>query len=65
VLKGGWRARANDGGLGFWATGLVNASLSGLADNSHLLNLARVAATTTGTYYIDAFQSRRLSFIGP
>ena len=56
-LKLDWRAStaagANNGGLTFWNDGAQQVDLTGV-DNG-----------TRGTYFFDAFESRRLTFIGP
>ena len=70
-----WRAAsfagANDGTLAFWIDGVQVASLSGIGndtrriDTTQLGAVAEIDAGTRGTYYFDAFESRRASYIGP
>ena len=70
-----WRAAtgagANNGSLTMWIDGVQQASLSGLdndtwrIDRVRLGALATISATTRGTYFLDAFESRRETYIGP
>jgi hypothetical protein len=70
-----WRAAtavgANNGGLTFWIDGLQQADLVGVDNDTGRIDRARLGALagmdagTSGTYYFDAFESRRQSFIGP
>jgi DNA-binding beta-propeller fold protein YncE len=70
-----WRAAsgagANDGGLTLWVDGVQQADLSGVDNDTRRLDMVRFGAvaaldaTTTGTFYLDAFESRRQNYIGP
>jgi len=70
-----WRAAtaagANDGSLTLWIDGAQKASLTGLDNDTLLIDRARIGALaaldagTTGTYFFDAFESRRQTYIGP
>src|SRR6185436_8137580 len=70
-----WRAAtavgANNGGLTFWIDGLQQVDLTtvdndtGRIDRVRLGALAGMDVGTSGTYYFDAFESRRQTFIGP
>jgi hypothetical protein len=70
-----WRAAsiagASDGGLTFWIDGVQVANLSSIANGTRRIDsvqigaVAEIDAGTRGTYYFDAFESRRVSYIGP
>ena len=70
-----WRAAsiagANDGSLAFWIDGVQVASSSGIDNDTRRIDtiqlgaVAEIDAGTRGTYYFDAFESRRVSYIGP
>jgi hypothetical protein len=70
-----WRAAtaagANNGGLTLWIDGAQRANLTGVDNDTRRVDRVRLGATsaidtgTRGTYYFDAFESRRQSFIGP
>jgi len=70
-----WRAAsiagANDGTLAFWIDGVQVGSLSGIDSDTRRIDtiqigaVAEIDAGTRGTYYFDAFESRRASYIGP
>jgi hypothetical protein len=70
-----WRAAtavgANNGGLTFWIDGVQQADLVGVDNDTGRIDRARLGALagmdvgTSGTYYFDAFESRRQTFIGP
>lgn len=68
-----WRASTgtNNGGLTFWIDGTQQADLTGIDNDTRRIErvtlgaLASIDAGTRGTYYFDAFESRRLSYIGP
>jgi hypothetical protein len=70
-----WRAAtavgANNGGLTLWIDGVQQADLVGVdndtwrIDRVRLGALAGMDAGTNGTYYFDAFESRRQTYIGP
>ena len=75
ALELDWRAAtaagANNGGLTFWIDGSQQADLTGVDNDTRRIDQARLGATsgidsgTRGTYFFDAFESRRLSYIGP
>jgi hypothetical protein len=75
VVELDWRAAsiagANDGALAFWIDGVQVASLSGIANDIRRIDsiqmgaVAEIDAGTRGTYYFDAFESRRATYIGP
>jgi len=64
-------AGANDGGLTLWIDGVQRANLSGIDNDTRRIDRARLGpvggidAGTRGTYYFDAFESRRQTYIGP
>jgi Big-like domain-containing protein/calcineurin-like phosphoesterase family protein/fibronectin type III domain protein len=64
-------AVANDGSLTLWIDGVQNASLTGVDNDTRRIDSIQlgvtsgVDSTTRGTLYFDAFQSRRVSYIGP
>jgi hypothetical protein len=70
-----WRAAsaagANDGGLTFWIDGVQRAALAGLDNDQRRLERYRLGAVagvdtgTRGTYYLDAVEARRFTYIGP
>jgi hypothetical protein len=70
-----WRAAtgagANNGGLTLWIDGVQQADLTGVDNDTRRIDRARLGAVagmdagTTGTYYFDAFESRRQDYIGP
>jgi hypothetical protein len=70
-----WRAAtgagANDGGLTFWIDGTQLSDLNGVDNDTRRMDRARLGALssidagTQGTYYFDAFESRRQAYIGP
>jgi len=70
-----WRASsgvgANNGGLTLWIDGAQQADLTGADNDTWRVDRARLGALsgidngTRGTYYFDAFESRRLNYIGP
>jgi hypothetical protein len=70
-----WRAAtaagANNGGLTLWVDGVQQADLAGIDNDAARIDRARmgpansVDAGTRGTYYFDAFESRRQTYIGP
>jgi hypothetical protein len=70
-----WRAAtvagADDGGLTLWIDGAQQADLTGIDNDTWRLDRARLGATasldagTNGTYFFDAFESRRQTYIGP
>jgi len=70
-----WRAAtvagANDGGLTLWIDGIQQADLNGIDNDTWRIDRVRLGALTgidtgtRGTYYFDAFESRRFTYIGP
>jgi uncharacterized protein YjiK len=70
-----WRAAtgvgANNGGLRFWIDGVERANLPGIDNDMRRIDRVRLGAQagvdriTRGTYYFDAFESRRRTYIGP
>ena len=70
-----WRAAtisgANDGGLTLWIDGVQQANLTGIDNDTWRIDRARLGALTgidagtRGTYYFDAFESHRFTYIGP
>jgi len=70
-----WRAAiaagANNGGLTLWIDGTQRANLAGVDNDTRRIDRVRLGAVagidtgTRGTYYFDAFESRRQTYIGP
>jgi hypothetical protein len=70
-----WRAStgagANNGSLTFWIDGTQQANLTGVDNDTRRMDRVRMGAVsgldsgTLGTYYFDAFESRRQTYIGP
>jgi len=70
-----WRAAtaagANNGGLTLWIDSVQQADLTGVDDDTRRVDRARLGALsgidtgTRGTYFFDAFESRRQNYIGP
>ena len=70
-----WRAAAavgaNDGGLTLWIDGVERQNLTGIDNDTRRIDrvllgaLASIDTGTRGTYYFDAFESRRQTYIGP
>ena len=70
-----WRAAtgvgANNGSLTLWIDGVQKANLIGVDNDTRRIDRARLGAVsgvdtgTSGTYYFDAFESHRQTFIGP
>ena len=70
-----WRAAtaagANNGGVTLWVDGIQQQDLTGVDNDTWRIDRARLGALagmdpgTSGTYYFDAFESRRQTFIGP
>ena len=64
-------ASANDGKFNFWVDGALISSISGLDNDLRKLDLVRFGPSagidtgTRGIYYLDAFESRHFSYIGP
>ena len=75
VIEFDWRAAsgagANNGGLTLWIDGVQKADLSGVDNDTRRIDRIRLGALsgvdsgTRGTYYFDAFEARRQSYIGP
>jgi hypothetical protein len=69
--QAGTSAGANDGGLTLWLDGAQRANLTGVdnatrrIDRVRLGPVAGIDTGTRGTYYFDAFESRRQTYIGP
>lgn len=63
-------AGANDGYLTFWIDGVQMTNLTGVDNDTRRIDWVRLGATygldsgTRGTYFFDAFESRRSSNIG-
>jgi PKD repeat protein len=63
-------AGADDGALTLWIDGVEQQTLSGLDNDTRRMERVQLGAvdgidtTTRGTYYFDAFESRRESYIG-
>jgi hypothetical protein len=70
-----WRAAtavgANNGSLTLWIDGTQRANLTGVDNDTRRLDRVQLGAVagvdsgTRGTYYFDAFESRRQTNIGP
>ncbi|HEX6919474.1 MAG TPA: hypothetical protein VF314_04520, partial [Actinomycetes bacterium] len=70
-----WRAStaagANNGGLTFWIDGVQKADLTGVDNDTRRVEVVQLGAVsgidsgTRGTYWFDAFESRRRGYIGP
>lgn len=70
-----WRAAtaagANNGGLTLWVDDIQQQDLTGVDNDTWRVDRARLGALagmdpgTSGTYYFDAFESRRQTYIGP
>jgi serine protease len=75
ALELDWRAStaggANNGGLTLWIDGVQQADLTGVDNDTRRIDQIRLGAVsgvdngTRGTYFFDAFESRRLTYIGP
>lgn len=69
-----WRAATStfgtNGGLTFWIDGVQRANLTNISNGSRRIDQVRLGAVagidtgTRGTYYFDAFESRRITAIG-
>jgi hypothetical protein len=61
----------NNGSLTFWIDGVQQASLTGVDNDTRRIDRVRLGAVsgldsgTSGTYYFDAFESRKQTYIGP
>ncbi len=69
-----WRAAsagANNGGLTLWIDDVERANLNGIDNDTRRVDRIQLGAVngidsgTRGTYYFDAFESRRQTYIGP
>jgi hypothetical protein len=70
-----WKAAtsigASDGNFTLWINGVQQANITGVDNDKwrintiHLGAVAGIEKKTRGTYYFDAFESRRSSYIGP
>jgi hypothetical protein len=70
-----WRASTgaglNNGGLTLWIDGTQSANLIGIDNDTRRIDRVQLGAVTgvdsgtRGTYYFDAFESRRQVYIGP
>jgi len=70
-----WRAStgagANNGGLTLWIDGAQQTDITGVDNDTRRIDRVRLGAltgidsATRGTYYFDAFESRRQTYIGP
>jgi hypothetical protein len=64
-------AGANNGGLTLWIGGVQQANLTGVDNDTRRIDRVGLGAVTgidtgtRGTYYFDAFESRRQTYIGP
>jgi hypothetical protein len=62
---------ANNGSLTLWLDGAQQANLTGIDNDTRRIDRVRLGAIagidsgTRGTYYFDAFESRRSTYIGP
>jgi hypothetical protein len=75
ALELDWRAAtsssATNGGLTFWVDGVQQGNISGIANGTRRIDRARLGAvsgldtSTRGVAFFDAFESRRLNYIGP
>ena len=75
IIEIDWRAAtalgANNGGLTLWIDGVQQADLTGIDNDTRRVDRARLGVLsgvdngTRGTYYFDAFESRRQNYIGP
>lgn len=61
----------NDGHFTFWIDGAQQANLTGINNSVYRIETVRLGAPTmaitgtSGTFYIDTFESRRSTYIGP
>jgi hypothetical protein len=70
-----WRAAtatgANNGGLTLWIDDVQRSNITGIDNDSRRIDRVRLGpiagldSGTRGTYYFDAFESRRGTYIGP
>ena len=68
VIEVDW---GNDGHLNFWIDEVLQANLTGVNNSMYTIDRLRLGAPTlsitgtSGVFYIDAFESRRFTYIGP
>jgi hypothetical protein len=61
----------NDGHLTFWIDGVQQSSLTGINNSVYTMESVRLGESylagtgISGTYYIDAYESRKQTYIGP
>jgi hypothetical protein len=75
VIELAWYAStasgANNGGLTLWIDGLSRGNITSANNDTRRIDRVRLGAVagidtgTRGTYYFDAFESRRLPLLGP
>jgi hypothetical protein len=75
IIEFDWQAAnaagANDGALTLWINEVEQVGLTGLDNDTRRIDRARLGAVagldagTLGTYFFDAFESRRQTYIGP
>ncbi len=78
VIELDWRGAtavgANNGGLTLWTNGIQQQDLTGIDNDTRRIDRARLGALTgidagtisvTSSYFFDAFESRRQTYIGP
>ena len=64
-------AGANNGHLTWWTDGTQHANLTGISNNTWRIDRVRLGPVsgvdtgTRGTHYLDAFESRRQTYVGP
>ena len=64
-------AGANNGGATLWIDSVQQAGLTSVDNDTRRIDhvalgaVSGIDAGTLGTYYIDAFESRRQTYIGP
>ncbi len=62
---------ANNGGVNLWIDDVLSGNVSGVDNDTRRIESVRLGAVTglkagtLGTYYLDAFESRRQTYIGP
>ena len=68
--RGSTASGANNGSLTFWIDGIQRANLTGVDNDTRRIDRVQLGAVsgidsgTRGTYYFDAFESRRQTYIG-
>jgi hypothetical protein len=61
----------NNGGLGLWIDGVQHSNLTGIDNDTRRIDRVRLGpisgidSGTRGTYFFDAFESRRETYVGP